>query len=91
MKYALFIAEKKQMPLLPFLNEENKEWLNFLKYLTEKVEPCEGVSRISEGAYVCHLNNGLHALSLLVEYAKEFHIVSRTLFFDQEIPWVTSS
>jgi len=87
MKYALFIAEKK--PNL--LHEETREWLNFLGYIAQKVEPCEGVSRLSEAAYVCHLNSGLHALSQLVSLAKQFGFVSRTLFFDQEIPWVTSS
>jgi len=86
MKYALFIAEKPKTSL----HEVSKDWENFLGYLTQNVEPCEGVSRLSEGVYSCHLKNGLHALSLLVYHAEEFRIHSRTLFFDQEIPWVIS-
>ncbi len=87
MKYALFIAEKKENPSA----EETTNWQTFLQWSSAKVEPTEGVTQISEGCYMSHLKNGLHGLSLLVEYAKQFHILSRTLFFDQEIPWVISS
>ena len=50
-----------------------------------------GLTQISHGAFYCDLSKGLDGLALLNHFAKGYDLASRTLFFEKDPVWVTSS
>lgn len=86
MKCALMIIEDTGGPLLnraavrDFVND-----IAALKLQTAQVE------RLNEGTYIVRLENGLTALKNLLHQAEHRSLRTRTLFFDQEPPFVITS
>lgn len=85
MKYALLIVE------IPFdesrIVADMRNWSAALRDQTAKT----GIhGRLNAGAYLIDLANGLQELSALCAAAEERQYVTRTLFFDQEPPFVIS-
>jgi len=79
MKQALFIAEA---------TEDKKAWDSFAAFAKQHLELTHTCHVLNEGAYLFDLSNGLRTISLIVGLARERHIPSRTLFFDQDPAWV---
>lgn len=84
MKYALFVAEKPNIESV----DKRTDWGNFLGYVVQTLTQTKGNQMLNEGTVWMSLDGGLHDLSILVQRAKDLHISSRTLFFDQEPLWI---
>lgn len=83
-KCALFIAEKPKVKGV----EQQRNWGNFLGYAQQTLGKNQESQTLNEGTYLLPLDSGLHTLASLVRHAKEFGLVSRILFFDQEPSWI---
>jgi hypothetical protein len=90
MKYALFIVEIPVTISETDTHAAATTLTNFLDTVRGKA-PAGAIpsSMLNAATYLCDLeHNGLHQLMGLVAAAKERGYQSRTLFFDQKLPFV---
>jgi hypothetical protein len=86
-KCALFIAEK---PIPGGAPSAMSNWSNFQGSAAGSMQTLSGIQRLSEGVYLCSLDDGLTPLTILDSLATKWHIPSRTLFFESDPPFVVN-
>jgi len=87
MKFALVVTEYQEAQLTL---EEGRNVRNFLGLAKDIAVKHESVTRLSPETFLLHLDAGLLPLASLLTLADNWHIRTRTLFFDQDPPWVIS-
>lgn len=86
MKYALVILEGP----LGYKHEQQAAWQRTTEAMRDKTSQSGKVEVLSESCYLCDLSSGLHDLRHIVAVAADFGFQSRTLFFENEPPFVIS-
>jgi hypothetical protein len=87
MRWALVIYEGLTSTRI----EDERAWTNAIGIAKDKAGKSENVKALSDTCYVCNLRNGLYELALLIDLAARYRLRSHTLFFEKEIPFVTTS